>query len=306
MSGPAYQPIEHHNRFSYSNILDRPRYDWPNGTRLAVFTALNMEVFRFGKGKGAGIAPPEQANSESVFSWREYGNRVGFWRLMEMFDDLNIPLQAQFNTALYDHAPDIAAKFRLRRDEFLGHGHTNSDEQGKWSEAEEKALIESCRDRISEEEGNPPTGWMSPWLSNSSVTPDLLQEAGYKYFMDWTTDDQPIWFKTRSGGRILSMPYPVECNDNRALVFFRYTSQEFADMLIDQFDEMLRQAENGTPVVCPISLHPFSVGRPYRMPAMRRVYEHILKHQDKIWMTTPGEICKHIESLPLGTVPGDA
>jgi hypothetical protein len=67
MSGPAYQPIEHHNRFSYSNILERPRYDWPNGTRLAVFTALNMEVFRFGKGKGAGIAPPEQANSESVF-----------------------------------------------------------------------------------------------------------------------------------------------------------------------------------------------------------------------------------------------
>lgn len=300
----AREILEDHGRFAYSNILERPRYEWPNGTKLAVYTALNMEVFRFGRGKGAGIAPPDQAESNSVYSWREYGNRVGFWRLIEMFDELGIPCQAQLNTAIYDHAPDIAAKLRSRGDEFLGHGHTNSDEQGGLPEAEERALMAACAQRIAEEEGTAPTGWMSPWLSNSALTPDLLAETGYRYFMDWTTDDQPVWFKTRAGGRILSMPYPVECNDNRALVWFRYSSQEFADMLIDQFDEMLRQAENGTPVVCPISLHPFSVGRPYRMGAMRRVYEHILKHKDRIWLTRPGDICRHIESLEPGIVPG--
>lgn len=300
----ADERLEDHGRFAYSNILKRPSYTWPNGTRLAVYTALNIEVFRYGRGKGAGIAPPDQAESASVWSWREYGNRVGFWRLMEMFDEFGIPCEAQLNTACYDHAPDIPAKLRARGDEILGHGHTNSDEQGGLPEAGEKALIEACRDRIAKEEGQAPTGWMSPWLSNSAVTPDLLAEAGYKYFMDWTTDDQPVWFKTRNGGRILSMPYPVECNDNRALVWFRYSSQEFADMLIDQFDEMLRQAENGTPVVCPISLHPFSVGRPYRMPAMRRVYEHILSRRHKIWLTRPGDICRHIESLEPGVVPG--
>lgn len=300
----AREILEDHGRFAYSNILERPSYDWPNGTRLAVYTALNMEVFRFGRGKGAGIAPPDQAESNSVWSWREYGNRVGFWRLIEMFDELDIPCQAQLNTAIYDHAPDIAAKLRSRGDEFVGHGHTNSDEQGGLPEAEEKTLIEACAARIAEEEGTAPIGWMSPWLSNSPVTPDLLEESGYRYFMDWTTDDQPVWFKTRSGGRILSMPYPVECNDNRALVWFRYSSQEFADMLIDQFDEMLRQAENGTPVVCPISLHPFSVGRPYRMGAMRRVYEHILKHKDRIWLTRPADICRHVESLKPGIVAG--
>lgn len=300
----AHDKIEDHGRFAYSNILERPQYEWPNGTKLAVYTALNMEVFRYGKGKGAGIAPPDQAESASVYSWREYGNRVGFWRLAEMFDELGIPCQAQLNTALYDHAPDICAKLRARGDEFLGHGHTNSDEQGGLPEAEERALMQDCMNRIKAEEGEAPIGWMSPWLSNSAITADLLEEIGYKYFMDWTTDDQPIWFKTRSGGKILSMPYPVECNDNRALVWFRYTSQEFADMLIDQFDEMLRQAECGTPVVCPISLHPFSVGRPYRMPALRRVYEHILEHQDRIWLTKPIDIYNHIESLPAGIVPG--
>ena len=198
----------------------------------------------------------------------------------------------------------VGEQLRARGDEFLGHGHTNSDEQGGLPEAEERALMQDCMNRIKAEEGEAPIGWMSPWLSNSAITADLLEEIGYKYFMDWTTDDQPIWFKTRSGGKILSMPYPVECNDNRALVWFRYTSQEFADMLIDQFDEMLRQAERGTPVVCPISLHPFSVGRPYRMPALRRVYEHILKHQDRIWLTKPIDIYNHIESLSAGIVPG--
>ena len=132
---------------------------------------------------------------------------------------------------------------------------------------------------------------------------DLLQESGYRYVMDWTMDDQPIWMKTRNG-RILSMPYPVEANDNRGIVWYRYTSEEFTDMLIDNFDEMLEQSEkDGHAMVCPISLHPFVVGRPYRIRQLRRAFEHILKQRDRIWLTRPGEICKHIESLPSGTVP---
>ena len=137
---------------------------------------------------------------------------------------------------------------------------------------------------------------------SSPVSMDLLQEAGYRYVMDWTMDDQPVWLKTRKG-KILSMPYPVEVNDNRALVWFRYSSEDFADMIVDQFDEMLEQSE-GQPLVCPISLHPFSIGRPYRMRQFRRAMEHILKHRDRIWLTRPRDICAHIESLPPGIVPG--
>ena len=143
---------------------------------------------------------------------------------------------------------------------------------------------------------------MSPWLSNSSVTPDLLQEAGYRYFMDWTMDDQPIWMKTRSG-RILSMPYPVEVNDTRGIVWYRHTADEFADMIVDQFDEMLEQSRK-QPLVCPISLHPFVVGRPYRIRRLRRAFEYIVAHRDEIWLTRPHNICEHIESLPSGIVPG--
>ena len=132
---------------------------------------------------------------------------------------------------------------------------------------------------------------------------DLLQEAGYRYVMDWTMDDQPVWLKTRNG-RILSMPYPVETNDNRAIVWYRHTATAFTDMIIDGFDEILEQAEkDGHPVVCPISLHPFVVGRPYRMRALRRALEHILSVKDQIWLIRPGNICRHVENLPEGMVP---
>ena len=295
--------LKTHGRYNYSSLPNRAQYEWPNGTKLAVYVAMNIEAFSYGEGKGAAIAPPEQAMSHSIYSWRDYGNRIGFWRLMDMFDDLQIPVQHQINTAIYDECPDIPERIRSRNDEFLGHGYTNSEEQGGLSEQKEKDLIAKCTATITKHEGKAPSGWMSPWLSNSETTMDLLQEAGYRYVMDWTMDDQPTWIKTR-GGKILSMPYPVEANDNRGIVWYRYTSSEFTDMLIDNFDEMLEQTQrDGHPLVCPISLHPFVVGRPYRIRQLRRALEHILKYKDRIWLTRPGDICQHIETLPEGTVP---
>ncbi|MSQ60235.1 MAG: polysaccharide deacetylase [Betaproteobacteria bacterium] len=290
-----------HGRYAYSNITKRPDYSWPDGKRLAVYIALNIESFSFGTGKGAAIAPPDHAASHSVFSWRDYGNRVGMWRLFELFDEIGIPIEAQMNTAIYDVAPDIPEKLRARGDEILGHGETNSEEQGQLPESEERALIARVTATIEQREGKPPIGCMSPWLSNSVVTPDLLQEAGYRYFMDWTIDDQPVWMKTRAG-RILAMPYPVEVNDNRGIVWYRHTSEEFADMITDQFDEMLLQSRR-QPLVCPISLHPFIMGRPYRLRRLRRALQRILQHRGEIWLTRPRDICAHIESLGAGVVP---
>jgi allantoinase len=291
-----------HGRYAYSNITTRPDYSWPGGKRLAVYVAVNIEQFSYGEGKGAGIAPPEQSNTHSIFSWRDYGNRVGIWRLLELFDELDIPAEAQMNTAIYEHCPDIPQKLRERGDEILGHGITNSEEQGHLDEKSEAELIQTATETILRHEGQRPVGWMSPWLSNSEVTADLLQETGYRYVMDWTCDDQPIWMKTRNG-RILAMPYPIETNDNRAIVWFRYTSGDLADMLIDNFDEMLDQSLR-QPLVCPISLHPFVMGRPYRIRQLRRVFEHILRHRERIWLTRPRDICASIESLPAGIVPG--
>ena len=291
-----------HGRYEYSNITKRPDYAWPGGRRLAVYVALNIEAFSFGAGKGAAIAPPDQAQSHSVYSWRDYGNRVGIWRLFELLDELGLPAEAQMNTAVYEMAPDIPERLRKRGDEILGHGVTNSDEQGHLDEDGERALIESVTATITRHEGSRPIGWMSPWLSNSTVTMDLLQEAGYRYAMDWTMDDQPIWIRTRKG-RILAMPYPIEVNDTRGIVWYHYTADEFADLIVDQFDEMLDQSAR-QPLVCPISLHPFVTGRPYRIRRLRQALQHILGRPDRVWLTRPRDICAHVESLPAGVVPG--
>ena len=120
--------------------------------------------------------------------------------------------------------------------------------------------------------------------------------------MDWSLDDQPVWFRTQHGP-ILSVPYAHDLNDSFECVSRRTPSQLFCDNLIDQFDEMLQESER-RPLVMPIVLHSFIMGQPYRVRQLRRVFEHILQHRDQIWLTRPGDICIHIESLPAGTVPG--
>src|ERR1700756_3017946 len=145
-----------HGRYQYSKITKRPDYACPGGRRLAVYVALNIEAFSFGAGKGAAIAPPDQAQSHSVYSWRDYGNRVGIWRLFDLLDELGLPAEAQMNTEIYEAAPDIPERLRARGDEILGHGATNSDEQGGLSEDQERKLIEHVTATIEKREGKRP------------------------------------------------------------------------------------------------------------------------------------------------------
>lgn len=294
--------LKRHGRYDYSSIDSRPVYDWPNGTRLAVYVALNVEVFSFGEGKGAAIAPPDQAQSHSVYAWRDFGNRVGFWRMMDLFDALDVPIEAQLNSQIYAECPDIPERLRGRGDEILGHGLTNSDEQGHLRESLERAMIREATDAIIRHGGAAPLGWMSPWLSESGQTLDLLKEAGYRYVMDWACDDQPIWMRTRAGP-ILGMPYPVELNDNRAIAWYKLTADQFADMIVAAFDEMLAESKR-RPLVLPISLHTFVFGHAFRIPPLRRALAHIAARREEIWLARPGDICRHIESLPAGIVPG--
>ena len=292
-----------HGRYDYVPITGRPPYDWPNGKRLAVYVALNLEHFAFGEGLGAELAPfgghPDVLN----FSWRDYGNRVGAWRLLELFEARRLPASVLVNSAMYDYAPDLVAAFRKRGDEIVGHGRTNAERQGSMTEAEERALIAEATARMRKEEGQAPAGWLGPWISESAVTPDLLAEAGYSYVLDWCMDDQPIFLRVRGGGRILAVPYQQELNDIPAIVARKVGGAEFADMIVDTFDEMLLQAKTA-PLVMGIALHAYLVGQPHRLKHLRRALAHITAHRDDVWITTAGAIAAHVTALPKGMVPG--
>ena len=147
---------------------------------------------------------------------------------------------------------------------------------------------------------------MGPAAAESNVTPDLLKEAGYTYVMDWPADDQPFWLRTRSGP-ILSVPYPAELNDSASIIHRENTAREFADMIVDQFDEMVEQCV-AQPLVMTLSLHPFVVGQPFRLPPLRKALEHCVEHpkRDRVWWTTPGAVADVCYALPPGTIPETA
>jgi allantoinase len=294
--------LKSHGRYDYSAITRRPDYSWPGGKRLAVFIALNIEHFIFGEGLGSDLAVPMPPPNHRSYAWRDYGNRVGFWRLLELFDELGLPVAMQANTEIYDYAPEIMEAVRQRGDEVVGHGRTNAETQTDMSEAEEAAMLKEVYETITRHEGKPPAGWLGPWLGETYVTPDLLKETGFSYTLDWPCDDQPIWLRTRSGP-LLSVPYPLEINDSPAIVFRRNTAADLADMMIDGFDEMRRQSEK-QPLVFGISLHTFVMGQSFRIPHLRRALEHITAHAGEVWFTHPGRIAEHAASLPPGTVPG--
>jgi len=301
MNHPQYpDALPTHGRFAYAPIHTRPVYRWPGGASLAVYLGFNLEHFAFGQGMGANIGPQSPEPDVLNFSWREYGNRVGAWRCLELFDQLSLPAGALINTALYDHCPELVAACVARGDELIGHGHTNAERQGQWSEAAERSLLDSCSSRIAEHSGSAPQGWLSPWISESVHTPDLLAEAGYRYTLNWCHDDQPTRMRTRNGQSLWSIPYPQELNDIPMMVARQMDAKDFAQMVIDNFDEMLEQSRT-QPLVMGIALHPYLVGQPYRLRHLRRALQHIAKARDagQVWCTTPGAICEYVDGLGL-------
>lgn len=298
----TFAPIPANGRMAYSAIHQRPDFTWPEGQRLAVYIGFNLEHFAFGEGLGAGIGPASPQPDVLNYSWREYGNRVGAWRCLELFDQLCLPTAALINTALIDHCPELLQAVMARGDELVGHGHSNAYRQSDYSEADEGALLAGCRARIEKLQGKPPTGWLSPWISESRTTPDLLAETGYAYTLNWCHDDQPTLMQTRSGQPLWSIPYPQELNDIPMVMGRQLDACAFADLLIDNFDEMLLQSQ-GQSLVMGIALHPYIVGQPYRLRHLRRALQHIARARDAggVWVTTPGHICAHMQALQVNS-----
>jgi peptidoglycan/xylan/chitin deacetylase (PgdA/CDA1 family) len=279
-----------HGRYAYVPITRRADYCWPGGRRLAVYFGLNLEHFAFGEGLGAELAPGGPQPDVLNYAWRDYGNRVGAWRMLDCFDRLALPATVLANSAMYAYAPELMAAFRARGDEVAGHGRTNAERQSVLPEAAERALIAESTAVLAQAEGVAPEGWLSPWIAESRVTPDLLAEAGYRYTMNWCMDDQPVWLRTRAG-RLLALPYPQEVNDIPAIVARKDGADAFADMIVDNFREMLDQSAE-QPLVMGVALHPYLVGQPYRLRRLRAALAEIAGERERVWITHAREISR--------------
>lgn len=293
-------PLRQHGRYPYSPIVERPVYDWPDGRRLAVYIAVNVETFPFGEGLGPELNARQPEPDVVNHGWRDWGNRVGVWNLLEALDEHQLPAAALLNTAVYDHHPQIAAAFRARGDEVVGHGRTNAERAADMSPEAEREMIDACTARISAEEGAAPAGWMSPWVNESAQTPELLAEAGYQYTLDWPMDDQPVWLST-STRPLLALPYARPTNDISALLGAKMAPRAWVETLFDALEGMLDQSRR-QPLVFNLSLHPYLIGHAFRLQPFRRFLMHLASLRNDLWLTRPGDITRHMRALPKGTV----
>ena len=272
-------------RLDYSAISDRKPLALPDGARLAVWVIVNVEEWDINETMPRTVLTPPAGGSPMPdipnWAWHEYGNRVGFWRMIEVFDDLRVPAVLAINgSAIARYAPIVRAA-RERSWEFIGHGFSQKNMQ---KVVDERADIERTGAAIRKATGRSPRGWLGPGLTETWETPDLLAEAGYDYVCDWVLDDQPVVLKTRGGKSIVNIPYTQECNDVAMMLIQHHKASEYRDRAIDQFDQLYADARDSARVLA-LVVHPYIMGAPHRLKYFRAAIEHAASRPGVVFRT---------------------
>jgi peptidoglycan/xylan/chitin deacetylase (PgdA/CDA1 family) len=288
MKPSAYGP------FPYSAINKRPKYSLPGGARVALWVVTNIEFFALDKPMPGESNERPKGNDPTpmVRHWaqRDYGNRVGVFRLMDTLTAHGIRSTVALNSSVCDHHPHIVEDCMKLGWEMMGHCRTNTERLTEVPIEQEREVIHQALERIGRATGKRPVGWLGAGLQETWNTLDHLADEGCIYVADWVNDDQP-YLMDAGGKKLVSVPYSYELNDTAAIVRNKYTPGEFERMIRDQFDVLYEEgAQSGR--VMAICLHPFITGQPHRMKALQRALDHIDKHTG-VWKATGEEIARH-------------
>ena len=271
-------------RLTFSAISERPKLTLPGGARMAVWIIVNVEEWdpketmpRTVLTPPAGGAPmPDIPN----WAWHEYGNRVGFWRMLDVFDRHEVPAALAINGKAIASYEPIARAAHERGWEFIGHGFGQKNMQKVPDERED---IRKTKDAIRAFTGSDPRGWLGPGLTETWETPDLLVEEGFSYVCDWVLDDQPVVLKTRSKP-IVNVPYTQECNDVAMMLIQHHKASEYRDRAIDQFEQIHADAERSARIMA-LVVHPYIMGAPHRCRYFAEAVAHIRARDDVVFWT---------------------
>jgi len=276
--------------YDYSPIIDREPLKLPNGARVAVVPFINIEHFPEDI-PGTALVPGTATFSPDPlnYGWRDYGNRVGLWRMMDIMDPLGMRGTVCLNSDIIREYPRIIEEGQKRNWAWIGHGINNAPANflSGIEQDREKEIIGSVLMDMERTLGKKTKGWLGPFLVETMNTPNILAEFGVEYLCDFCADDQPFKFNTNSGS-LISVPYTVELNDIPAFLNLGVTGEAFGDMIIDQFDVLYEEGATNARIM-PICLHNFLVGVPFRAKHLKRAFEHIAKHED-VWLTTGDEV----------------
>jgi len=271
-------------RLDYSAITARKTLTLPNGARLVVWVIVNIEEWDIRETMPRTVITPPAGGAPMPdipnWAWHEYGNRVGFWRMIEVFDDLNVPAVLAINGSAIARYGAIVEAARERNWEFIGHGFTQKNMQ---KVADERDDIRKTSAVIRTAIGRSPRGWLGPGLTESWETPDLLAEEGYDYVCDWVIDDQPVVLKTR-GKPIVNLPYTQENNDVAMMLIQHHKAVEYYDRTVDQFAQLYHDSAKSARVMALVA-HPYIMGAPHRLKYFRNAVAHIQEHPGVLFWT---------------------
>ena len=279
------------DRFDYCPIVDRPRIEWPNEARVAFWVAPNVEHYEY-LPRFDGVRNPWPRSpypDVQGYSHFDYGNRVGFWRMLEVLDKYRIRSTVSLNLSVLDRYPEIASAMFERGWDFMSHGFDNTSYMTTFSEEEERAWLLDNIAAFERHSGRRLEGLFGPSSSCTERTPDLLAELGFLYHCDWMHDDQPMPLKVKSG-RLISVPYTMETNDGLVLRTSADVSY-FARICKAQFDRLYREGAESGRVMC-LATHPCWTGQPHRIRWLDEALSYILGH-DGVWLATAGEIADY-------------
>lgn len=278
--------------YDYLPYENRPRLVWPGNARIAVWIAPNIEFYELEPARNP-LRPswPLPAPDVNGYSARDYGNRVGHRRLLQVMDKYSLRGSVSLSTSVCAHHPEIIAECSDRNWEFFSHGIYNTRYTYGMSETQERAMIQDAVDTIAEHTGQHCDGYLTPALTHSERTMDLFAEAGGTYTCDLFHDDQPTPIHVRSGKKFVSIPYSMEINDFFAFIVNKMEPVRFTEMIKASFDRLYAEgAESGT-VMC-ISLHAYLMSQPHRLRHLEEALEYISGHSD-VWLATGREIAHH-------------
>jgi peptidoglycan/xylan/chitin deacetylase (PgdA/CDA1 family) len=283
--------MAHDPPYRYWSLPGRPALTYPGGATMAAYLAVNLEHFEPGR-PATSRTPVTAALPVDPLNhgWRDYGNRIGFWRLLDVIDEHDLPVSVLLNSDAAQRYPELVEAGVQRGWAFLGHGRTNSELWTGFDRDDERRRLQHIVDVLAAATGRRPMGWLGPALTETEHTTDLLAELGFGYTLDWVADDQPFPLEPATG-RLISVPYSIEVNDIPAFVDQGLTAAQFADLIVDQFEVLRAEAADRPGAVYTVSVHPFLVGQPFRHKHFAAAMRHVVGHAD-VWYANTDEIAR--------------
>lgn len=284
-----------HELYAWSPLPRRPPLRWPDAARVALCVIVNLEHYDFEAPAGA-YTPPSVPGGRgrgpspdvATYSLREYGNRVGLFRVMKVLDKHQVPATVAIDAATATHYPFIVRECARRGWEFAGHGHSVTQTiTSKMSDAEERAHIRSALGAIAAATGTRITGWFGPEYGESHRTPEILAESGIEYLLDWPNDEQP-YRMTAGSGDLISIPALLELDDVYAHWHRRVTIWRWQRIVEEAFDTLHADGAT-TGRLLALSIHPWLIGQAHRIRALDDALGHICGRAG-VWKATGRQI----------------